>query len=116
MDFYNYQEEEQNKTTKKLHELSTKGSSEMANDIDPTKTHEEIVKLYKKIPENKKTGEQTRTAAAALILLKKFDDARSLLDKWQDAGKEDEQWNIQYGWTYYLEQKYKEAIPYFNKV
>jgi tetratricopeptide (TPR) repeat protein len=104
MGFYNYKEEEQNKMTKKLHELLKKDS------------HEEIIKLYRKILKNEQTGEQTRCVVASLILLKKMDEARLLLDKWQDVGKEDEQWNIQYGWTYYLEQKYKEAIPYFNKV
>ena len=116
MSFDNYKEEEKNEMTKKLHELTTKGMYETSRRIDATKTHEEIIKLYEKIPEKEKTGEQTRCAAAALILLEKMDEARSLLDKWRDIGKEDEQWNIQYGWTFYLEKKYDEAIPYFNKV
>jgi tetratricopeptide (TPR) repeat protein len=45
-----------------------------------------------------------------------MNEARLLLDKWQDIGKNDVQWNIQYGWTYYLEQNYKEAIPFFDRV
>ena len=89
---------------------------ETARRIDATKTYEEIIKFYEKIPEKERTGEQTRCTVAALILLEKMDNARLLLDKWRDIGKEDEQWNIQYGWTYYLEKRYEEAIPYLNKV
>ena len=104
MEFGHYKEEEQNELTKKLHGLLKKDA------------HDEIIKLYQNIPENEKTGEQTRCVTASLILLKRFGDARLLLDKWSGTDGNDEQWNIQYGWTYYLEGKYKEAIPYFNMV
>jgi tetratricopeptide (TPR) repeat protein len=116
MAFDDYKEEETNISTKKIHELAKKGSGEMAHGLDHKKTHEEIIKLYNKIPEKDKTGEQTRCAVAALILLNKINEARLLLDKWRDIGKDDKQWNIQYGWTYYLEQNYKDTIPYFNRV
>ena len=114
--FDNHKEEEWNEATKKIHELTTKSMYETSRGLDHVKTHEEIIELYDSIPEKEKTGEQTRCAAAALILLDRMNEARSLLDKWQDIGKDDEQWNIQYGWTYYLEKEYKEAIPYFDKV
>ena len=116
MRFDNYKEEEQNETTKKIHELTTRSMYETSRGLDHVETHEEIIELYDKIPEEEKTGEQTRCAVAALILLDRIKDARLLLDKWQDIGKDDEQWNIQYGWTYYLEKEYEEAIPYFDKV
>ena len=108
MSFDDHKEEERNETTKGMYETS--------RNLDPTKTHKEIIELYGKIPEKEKTGEQTRCAVAALILLERINEARLLLDKWQDIGKDDEQWNIQYGWTYYLEKEYKEAIPYFDRV
>ncbi|MDR2065649.1 MAG: hypothetical protein LBP85_08095 [Prevotellaceae bacterium] len=111
----NYKEEETNAFTKKLHELTTQGAYEHSRGLDTTKTHEEVIKIYNKIPENERTGEQTRCAVAALIL-NKMDESRLLLDKWQNIGKDDEQWNVQYGWTYYLEKNYKEAIPYLEKV
>ena len=116
MSFSNYKEEEENVITKKLHELATQGCSEMSRGMDSTSTHEEIVEMYEKIPEKERTGEQTRCAVAALILFKEMDYARLLLDKWQNIGKDDVQWNLQYGWTYYLEQNYKETIPYLDRV
>jgi hypothetical protein len=116
MSFHDPKEKEQNNTTKIICELTTKSMSENANGIDPTKTHEEIVKFYKKIPERERTGEQTNCVVAALILLNKMTEARLLLDKWCDIGKEDRQWNTQYAWSYYVEKDYKNAIPYFSKV
>jgi tetratricopeptide (TPR) repeat protein len=104
MAFDNYKEEEQNEVTKKIHELIKQDA------------YEKILRLYKKIPDKEKTPEQARCTVSALILLKRIDDARALLDTYADAGKEDAQWHTQYGWTYYIEQKYKEAIPYFDKV
>ena len=116
MGFEDHKEEERNEVTKKIHELTTKSMYETSRGLDHVKTHEEIIELYENIPEKEKTGEQTRCAVAALILLERIEEARLLLDKWQDIGKDDEQWNIQYGWTYYLEKEYEEAIPYFDKV
>ncbi len=107
--FHNYKEEEYNSITKKIHELLRQSCYEFDN-------YEKIIKLYQKIPDKEKTGEQTRCAVSALIFLKQMNEARLLLDKWQDVGKDDVQWNTQYGWTYYLEQNYKEAIPYFDRV
>ena len=102
--FHDYKEEEHNSVTKKLHEL-LKGNC-----------YDEIIELYHKTSEKERTPEQTRCVVAALIFIKRMDDARFLLDKWQDIGICDEQWNIQYGWTYYLEQNFKAAIPYFDRV
>ncbi|MDR2924904.1 MAG: hypothetical protein LBU76_02990 [Azoarcus sp.] len=116
MNFHDPNEKEHNAMTKKLHELSMKGSGEHAHGLDTTKTHKELVKLYNKIHEKEKTAEQTQMAVAALILLNKNDEARLLLDKWQNIGKEDRQWNTQYAWSYYMEKDYRNAIPYFSKV
>ena len=104
MCYFNYKEEESNKTTEKLHELLK------------INAHDEIIKIYNKIQEKDRTSEQTRCMVASLILLNRMDEARLLLDKWANVGKNDVQWNTQYGWTYYLERKYKEAIKYFDRV
>lgn len=104
MIFYNYKEEETNSNTKKIHKLLTNNE------------HIRVIELYNSIPDNKKTGEQTRCAVASLILEKRMEDARDLLDKWSFCKENDVQWNIQYGWTYYLVQNYKNAVTYFDKV
>jgi tetratricopeptide (TPR) repeat protein len=109
MIFDNYQEEKYNSTTKEMHELTQQSHSDKS-------CYDKTIALYNTIPEKERTGEQTRCVVAALILTQRNDEARLLLDKWQDAGKDDVQWNTQYGWTYYLEKKYKEAIPYFDRV
>jgi len=104
MSFNNYDEEKYNSATKKMHESLTQNC------------YDEIIESYQQISEKEKTGEQTRCVVAALIFLGKMNDARLILDKWQNIGKDDVQWNTQYAWTYYLEQNYKDAIPYFDKV
>lgn len=104
MIYSNYKEGEHNNTTKRIQKLLQQDS------------YSEIIEMYQRISEKERTGEQTRCAVASLIFLKQINEARSLLDIWQNIGKDDVQWNIQYGWTYYLEQNYEKAILYFNKV
>ncbi|MBS9773668.1 MAG: hypothetical protein KGV59_00705 [Tenacibaculum sp.] len=104
MSFYNYQEEETNNVTKKIHKLLTDNE------------HKKVIEFYNSISDDEKTGEQTRCAVASLILEQRMDEAKELLDKWESCGKDDVEWNTQYGWIYYLKKDYKSAIVFFNKI
>lgn len=98
----NYQED--NPTTEHLHKLLTNDS------------YNAICDIVEEIPDGERTLEQIRCYVTALCLQSDLEKARDELDKVGTDCELMAQWHMLYGYLYYKEGKYEQAVPCLERV
>lgn len=98
----NYQED--NPITEHLHQL-------LIND-----SYNEICGVVEKITDDERTPEQIRCHVTALCFMGSLEKARIELDKVRIACEPVAQWHMLYGYSFYKEGRYEQAIPYLERV